>query len=615
LKRLLSLSVALIFCAVSAVTAFGAVAQPTNTVEPINATLISVKDNIRNGTNVEMEIRFEADFTNASSLTKDSDYTFSLRGSQWDTSNANLEIKSIEVADDGSGFRTIEAKITKLRYIGVTINGDFKMTSFRAKDGGTLFVPKNEDGEEAPVTLTIDSKYFAGSSNSSNTDDTTDKAPTSQIVIENAYIADSAGKRIDEVTDKSPSFTLHVSFVDMGLIAQDVADTARVYITSAGGFDLPASNVITARRSGSDDDAPRFVFDLKNVKFNGGTNAISFSVYYQFEDYGWYYSGDDEPLISGTGTATFTAAGAKDASTEMAMAQPKIIISNYSYGGESIIAGTTFDISLTITNTSKELPLENIVMTLTPAANEASEKGPGLIVASSSNTIYEPMLEPEGSRSYTIAFQARPDAEVTSHLVNINFSYEYVDTVNEERFVVPTSGESVAIPVIQLDRFELDPIAQEPYTTVGDDAYLTVSFVNKGKSTLSNLSGKVEIDPSVTVPTQNYGHLEAGKPDSIEFYLTPTAAGMFPGEVIISYEDEEGNIKEVKESFNLTVDEPYMPPTPIDPEAGFEVPVQLPNTAKTVVTIIGGLLFAAPIAFYQMKKAKAKALEAEDDII
>lgn len=466
------------------------------------------------------------------------------------------------------------------------------------------------------LELTVPDEYFPDDSTGSG-GGTEITSYTSQIVVENAVALDSSGNRIDEVTEDTPSFTLEITYADMGLQNADVDDLdsgdMQVFLKNGASFEIGSSTKGKLALTSKVGDYPRFRATFTDVTYTGTGKDIGFTAFYKFDDL--------DTSVSGEGTAILTAAKAKDEDEDgkkMGIPVPKIIISNYSYGEDTIEAGKEFNLAFTIQNTSTETPVENIVVTLTPASNEAATKGPGLIVASSSNTIYVPELAAGGAQSYNVAFQARPDAEVTSHLITVQFSYEYVDENLKTREKVPDLSESIAIPVSQVDRFVLEPILETVYAQMNEEAYLTVNFINRGKSSVNNIYGTIKIDnPAITAPGQAYGHLEAGKPDSLDMYLTSTEPGEFSGEVVIQYEDENNNVKELSTPFTLFVEEPWYPPMeeqlPPDGMEETEPVAQGPGVLNILMCVIGGIAIAVPIALYLMKRVRVKGSEEFDE--
>lgn len=524
--------------------------------------------------------------------------------SQTGETKATVKIKAVKEGNVATGEALVTLYVNTLRY---SKNGDAIDIDLKIKGDGV---------DDYIVTLKgIDIYEFenwSSDSDSSSNDDITTYTP--DIKVENVLALDSKDNRIDEVTKDTPPFTLEIVYADMGLHKADLdklkSGDMKAYITDGSGLLSTVSNKGVVRLVSSEWDYPRFRVRFSNVVYDGTSNKIAFESYYLFDDL--------EDPVKGSGAGSLYAAKSEEDDKDkekMGIAVPKIIINNYSYGQDAIVAGSEFTLNFSVLNTSTETPLENIVVTLTPTANEAAKLGPGLIVASSSNTIYEPTLAAGAEKAYSVAFQARPDAEVTSHLINITFSYEYIDTQLEKRERVPDLSESIAIPVSQIDRFTVDPISETPYGSVKEEIYLTVNFVNRGKSTTYNISGKVSADESIVTAPQHFGNLEAGKSDMLEFSLVPSMPGSFNGEIIIEYEDENSNTKEISVPFEMTVEEPYYPPMepdipPIDPEINARPQMSM---LSIILSIVGALAIATPLALYVMKRVKAKGSEESDE--
>lgn len=532
---------------------------------------------------------------------------FSLN-SAWRKNGAELEF-SVGNLVEGSSDKRIVVATLKAEYVSASQNNEISIRNIVLDD---------TDYQVDTISAIIPDSYFGSSSGNSGGNNSGGDDPvvvTPDLVVENAIALDSAGNRIDTVNKDSLPFSVEIVYADMGLREVDAKRIAdrdiEAYITASSGFILGGSAKGTVKVVTTDGDYPRFRVTFRNITYNGGGNTLEFRVQYVLDEV-------DNP-VKGTATATVYSAKADeddDKKDKMAVAVPKIIISQYSYGETTISAGSEFNLNFSLQNTSADVPLENVVVTLTPASNEAAKLGPGLIVASSSSTVYIPVLEAGEAKSYSIAFAARPDAEVTSHLVTVKFSYEYIDTQLKERKTVPDLTESIAIPVSQIDRFSVDPITDSVYGQVGEETYVTVNFINKGKSVVYNISGSVRCDPSISAPSQLLGNLEAGKPASLDFYFTGSEAGTFSGDIVIQYEDESNNTKEIAVPFELIVEAPYFPPVDPNGMEGEPPPPEPkgPGVLSVVLCVVGGLAIAAPIALYLMKRVKAKGSEDFDEI-
>ena len=179
--------------------------------------------------------------------------------------------------------------------------------------------------------------------------------------------------------------------------------------------------------------------------------------------------------------------------------------------------------------------------------------------------------------------------------------------------------ETISIPLTQPDRFEVGDLQMWGPVMLGETLGGYVSYVNKGKSTIFNLSVKVEGEGFTTAESETYiGNVESGSGDSYELSLNTNQAGAITGKLIFSYEDANGEVKEIVKDFESEVIEN----TPIDPDIDNpDVPIDVPEEPGFpvwgwVAIVAGGVIVAAVVVVVvvkAVKKKKQKALDAEDD--
>ena len=224
-------------------------------------------------------------------------------------------------------------------------------------------------------------------------------------------------------------------------------------------------------------------------------------------------------------------------------ATPYILLQDYSYGDADVPAGSEFDLKLTLYNTSGDLALENIVVKVTPTD--------GLSIAGASNTYYISGIGKKGSVVQSIPLKCLTSAVPGNESVAINFSYEYVS--NDMRKTL-SSSETIAIPVAQADRFEVELTDVPTMMWPGERSTVMVNYVNKGRSEIYNLtatiSGNIE-DPN---QTQNLGNIAAGASGSAKFQLVSNEPGGLVDCVItLSYENADGEVTEVTKNLQCEV--------------------------------------------------------------
>ena len=421
-------------------------------------------------------------------------------------------------------------------------------------------------------------------------------------ILTSAYVDDSRIRRGEAVT-------LKATIVDTSHLWQEFRegeDSASVYFTP-GDFRRGTSNpqnIATASRTA--DGKIQFDIRMDQLVYTGTGNTIQFYLYYTVGgvpyryDFSYRVDGCVPYVDSGDDNTDDD-----DEDVELDPLTPHIIVSQYDYGDAQVSAGNTIDLALTISNTSRHYDLDNIVMKITT--------GDGFAITSSSNTYYFDSLNVNENITKTISLQASPSAEAQSYPINIEFSFQYI--ANDKR-VSGTSSESISIPVTQLDRFSVNEIQTPTSIYVGDEYEVSVNFVNLGKNVVYNVTAQLEGNMQNSGERSFIGNVASGTEDSADFYITPTQAGTIEGQIVISYEDSNMNVKQVSKPFTIQVEEypvydpgfddlPVIDPVPQEPESPF-----------TLQNILLFLVFAGvtgATGYMTVLRIKAKRSEFDDE--
>ena len=316
----------------------------------------------------------------------------------------------------------------------------------------------------------------------------------------------------------------------------------------------------------------------------------------------YYDNGTQLTGGSASGSVNVLSTVTKDTKDEETIASPTpiVILSKYNYGGSSVAAGSSTNLSFSFTNTSKTIKIENVMVTVTG--------GQDLMLNGSTNTFYFESVAASGSKTVTVPMKAAQLISASAQDVKIDVTYEYVDQ-NARKSGNATL--SLSVPLYQPDRFELS----EPKTSytgyVGEETSLTIDYVNKGKSAINNVEATISGDIDSPTPYQRVGTIDGGKNGTIAFAVTPQLEGENQVKIVITYEDSNGNTKE--RVFEATVEamayEPTDPgmddPGMIDPEPANTFPWKYVIIALVVIAII-----ALIVLRIRKKKAKQKAEQA-----
>lgn len=182
----------------------------------------------------------------------------------------------------------------------------------------------------------------------------------------------------------------------------------------------------------------------------------------------------------GTSSLTLIAAANKDPDGKDNSAAPNIIIGRYDIGADQIPAGDVFTLALDFYNTNAATSIENLVMTVNASGD--------LSVYGGTNSFYYPTLAAAGSASESVQLRVLPTATTGTSSVSVSFKYDYM--VGDTR-TTTTSEQAIYIPVYQPDKmtFSVSKPTYDVYT--GNEVYLTLSYMNKGRSDAANV--KVEL--------------------------------------------------------------------------------------------------------------------------
>ena len=316
----------------------------------------------------------------------------------------------------------------------------------------------------------------------------------------------------------------------------------------------------------------------------------------------YYDNGTQLTGGSASGSVNVLSTVTKDTKDEETIASPTpiVILSKYNYGGSSVAAGSSTNLSFSFTNTSKTIKIENVMVTVTG--------GQDLMLNGSTNTFYFESVAASGSKTVTVPMKAAQLISASAQDVKIDVTYEYVDQ-NARKSGNATL--SLSVPLYQPDRFEMSEPTSSYTGYVGEETSLTIDYVNKGKSAINNVEATISGDIDTPTAYQRVGTIDGGKNGTIAFAVTPQLEGENQVKIVITYEDSNGNTKE--RVFEATVEamayEPADPgmddPGMIDPEPAHTFPWKYVIIALVVIAIIALIVLRA-----RKKKAKQKAEQA-----
>ena len=502
--------------------------------------------------------------------------------SRTDGSNDSIRVvRGLDSFQDGTASAVASGQNGEytVTFTGLTYTGDsgkqLAFTIYYEGNGGGY-----QDGNTVPVRECV--PY---------TEPKPEPEPTPETIPEPRAVFNSDGTSTSIAAGETKTITVYIQNAGTTAMRDPI-----LTLKSSGSLLIMGSQdyMLDDIRAGRDTAVTVTVKAPDKIESQMQTIDASLSFYY---DNGTQLTGG-----SASGSVNVLSTVTKDTKDEETIASPTpiVILSKYNYGGSSVAAGSSTNLSFSFTNTSKTIKIENVMVTVTG--------GQDLMLNGSTNTFYFESVAASGSKTVTVPMKAAQLISASAQDVKIDVTYEYVDQ-NARKSGNATL--SLSVPLYQPDRFELS----EPKTSytgyVGEETSLTIDYVNKGKSAINNVEATISGDIDSPTPYQRVGTIDGGKNGTIAFAVTPQLEGENQVKIVITYEDSNGNTKE--RVFEATIEamayEPADPgmddPGMIDPEPAHTFPWKYVIIALVVIAIIALIVLRA-----RKKKAKQKAEQA-----
>ncbi len=297
---------------------------------------------------------------------------------------------------------------------------------------------------------------------------------------------------------------------------------------------------------------------------------------------------------------------------------PRIVVTGFETNPTDIYAGDTFLLTIHVKNTSKRTAVSNIQIDL-EAAKEGKDDDTvyaAFLPTSGSNSIYIDSIPSGGSADMNIEMTAKADLVQKPYALNVKMNYE------DDKFNPYEANSSVSIPIKQEAKFDMSTPEITPASiNVGSQSNVMFSIYNTGKTILYNVQVKFQGD-SVSGGEAYVGKLEAGATGNVDTMLEGVAPTTDDGKIkmIISYEDDAGNVTTKEQEIELFVNEEmpiddgmygdgYMDGE-MDETGGSRIGLVIGIVAAVVVAIIIAL-----VVVLRIRKKKKKAKELEEDLL
>lgn len=502
--------------------------------------------------------------------------------SRTDGSNDSIRVvRGLDSFQDGTASAVASGQNGEytVTFTGLTYTGDsgkqLAFTIYYEGNGGGY-----QDGNTVPVRECV--PY---------TEPKPEPEPTPETIPEPRAVFNSDGTSTSIAAGETKTITVYIQNAGTTAMRDPI-----LTLKSSGSLLIMGSQdyMLDDIRAGRDTAVTVTVKAPDKIESQMQTIDASLSFYY---DNGTQLTGG-----SASGSVNVLSTVTKDTKDEETIASPTpiVILSKYNYGGSSVAAGSSTNLSFSFTNTSKTIKIENVMVTVTG--------GQDLMLNGSTNTFYFESVAASGSKTVTVPMKAAQLISASAQDVKIDVTYEYVDQ-NARKSGNATL--SLSVPLYQPDRFEMSEPTSSYTGYVGEETSLTIDYVNKGKSAINNVEATISGDIDTPTAYQRVGTIDGGKNGTIAFAVTPQLEGENQVKIVITYEDSNGNTKE--RVFEATVEamayEPTDPgmddPGMIDPEPASTFPWKY-----VIIAVVAALIVLLIVLRIRKKKAKQKAEQA-----
>ena len=290
-----------------------------------------------------------------------------------------------------------------------------------------------------------------------------------------------------------------------------------------------------------------FPFRVKKDAVNG-TYAIQFKVYHLFAN-----TNLQETTPAETDITTYVQIRygkepeEEEKPEETPVPDPStaiLLLEDYTMNPQEVKAGEEFDLTLRIRNTSDR--------TVTDVKSTLEEAKSTIVPVNGTNSFFIERIKAGETVEKTIRVRATPSAGVEP--VSLTLKNEFV-----QEDAAKTSQDTFSLPIVQVANLSLDTPNYPIDCYQGESFNLMMNLYNKGRTTLYNVSVTFESDTMSADENYYAGNMESGSTREYDVMITPNAdaSGQVDGEIVVTYEDEDGNQTELKEdenapdSFNL----------------------------------------------------------------
>lgn len=267
---------------------------------------------------------------------------------------------------------------------------------------------------------------------------------------------------------------------------------------------------------------------------------------------------------SAPGSGDDGGGGAPGSTGAAGVSVPRVMLESVVPTPRTVTAGSSFTLSYTLVNRSKKTRVNNLKVTL-------SQGEGAFLPTNGASSTFISGIKPGGSVSRDMVFSTLPSLEHRPYPITMTIEYEDADA-NQY-----SATETISIQVDQPTRADTSTFTIVPEELmVGDEATVTFSLNNLGKSKIHNARITVAEGQGVAAKEHFIGSVEPGASSTVELLLTATAEREEPLTAVITFEDANGTVATMEKQLTLTVLPEQMMEEPGPPSGQETQPVPEP---------------------------------------
>lgn len=294
---------------------------------------------------------------------------------------------------------------------------------------------------------------------------------------------------------------------------------------------------------------------------------------------------------------------------------PRIIVTGYRTEPETVYAGSIFNLTVSVKNTSQQTTVKNVLfnMEATVEGKDADATYAAFLPTSGSSSVYTEQIAPGQTYEMSIEMEAKSDLSQKPYVLTVNMKYDTDEQINL------SDTAKVSVPIKQEAKIDTGTAEIMPESiAVGEQSNVMFSVFNTGKTTLYNVKVTYEsetVDSGITY----LGNIAPGATGNVDSMVTGIAPDMGEGIVkaVITYEDESGNESRIEKNLNLYVYEMVMedPSMMEDMPMEEEEPENKGLPVAIIIGIVAVLVVVIVVIVILIKKRKAKKHKEDMDLL